>query len=579
MRSTFFGLTIGYSGLAAQQRALDITGHNVANANTEGYTRQQVIMEAGPPVKVLQGYVGTGVEITEFRRIRDQFLDIQMRTEYKNLGEWETKFDILDKLQVIFNEPSESSLRSVMDAFWEKWQLVSKNPESVAVRASVMQSGISLADTFNHMARQFYDLQVDLNDGIALKVDEINSIARQIRDLNVQIIKAEADGSKANDLRDRRDLLVEQLSKIVEVTVSEDDLGAISVGLGGRNIVSREVLTEIVFAENQLDPTKSKIRWVDPLTGNPIADVNVRGGQLQGYFDMRDNIIPRLQQEVSELARRIATEVNILHRQGYDSYGNAGQDFFVKIDDGKPFGAGNIQVNPAIVNDTGLIAAAAADTALSGDGDNALLIAQLRNKVTMNTGQYQPVMSIWGKGLTEPVIIADGANNINITINGVTQTISLTTGSYALNDLAAELENQINTAFGAGTVTVTVNTDRLAITCTSAGDYVGIYDVSGPAAETIGIVPEYKATFDDFFRATVAQLGVAAMEAERMVENQTLLVDQLINKREAISGVSLDEEMTNLIRYQHAYTASARVINAMDEMIELIVNRLGIIGR
>lgn len=583
MRSTFFGLNIGYSGLAAQQRALDVTGHNIANANTQGYTRQDVILEPGIPLKVLQGYVGTGVEITEFRRIRDQFLDIQMRTENRTLGEWETKTDILGKLEVIYNEPSDSSLRSVMDNYWEKWQLVAKNPESVAARDSVMQSGVTLADTFNHMARQFKDLQEDINNGLAIKVDEINSLGRQIRDLNVQIIKAEADGSKANDLRDRRDLLVEQLSKITEIAVTEDELGAINVSMGGRYVVARAVHTEIRFVENEHDATLSEIRWLDPITGNPIGTVNVKGGQLKGYIDMRDDMVPQLHKEISELARRIATEVNELHRQGYASDKSPGQDFFVKIDENLPFSASNIQVNPAIVADSGLIAAAAAATALDGDGDNALLIAQLRNKATMGMELFEPSSTVTGTALSGAVDIAADANQLYITLNGTTKTINLTPGNYpTAADVAAELENQLNDPanFGPGAVTVTVNGfDQLVITNNSTGPHAGIYDISGPAAQALGIATEYRATFDDYFRSSVAKLGVSSMEAERMVENQSLLTNQLMNKREQISGVSLDEEMTNMIKFQHAYTAAARVITVMDEMLDLIVNRLGIVGR
>lgn len=586
MRSTFFGLTIGYRGLSAQQRALDVTGHNIANANTSGYTRQDVIMEASTPVKVLQGYVGTGVDITEFRRIRDQFLDIQLRTENKALGEWETKSNILGKLEVIFNEPSESSLRSVMDEYWESWQTLSKNPESVAVRASVMQSGITMADTFNHMSRQFVDLQEDINNGVQIKVDEINSIGRQIRDMNVQIIKAESDGSSANDLRDRRDLLVEQLSKIAEIGVTEDSMGAINVTLGGRALVARGVATEVRFTDNESDHSLAKIEWLDPITGNPIGDVNIKGGELKGYLDMRDNTVPRLQSEISELARRIVTEVNELHRQGFAVNGSAGLDFFTKLDDNQPFSAANIRVNQEIIDDTSKIAAALTSPALAGDGENALSLAQLKSKSAINPGIFDPPQAVKGTALTAPVVVEAGSNQLNITLNGVTKTITLTPtvspAGYALGDLATELQTQINDPanFGAGAVSVTIDaSNQLVITNNLTGDYRGIYEISGTAATTLGIASEYKATFDDYYRSSVAKLGVATLEAERMMDNQTLLTDQLQNKREAISGVSLDEEMTNMIKYQHAYSASARVINAMDEMLDLIVNRLGIVGR
>lgn len=583
MRSTFFGLSIGYSGLAAQQRALDVTSHNVANANTQGYTRQDVIMEPSAAVKVLEGYVGTGVQITEFRRIRDEFLDIQLRTENKVLGEWETKSDILGKLEVIFNEPSESSLRSVMDGYFESWQNLSKNPESVAVRASVMQSGITLADTFNHMSRQFVDLQEDINNGIEIKIDEINSIGRQIRDMNVQIIKAEADGATANDLRDRRDLLVEQLSKVVDIGVTEDSLGAINVSLGGRAMVARGVFTELRFTDNESDHSLAKIEWLDPLTSNPIGDVRIKGGELQGYLDMRDNMVPRLQSEISELARRVATEVNELHRQGFSTANTRGEDFFVKNDNSLPFSAANIRMNQDIIADTSKIAAAMDSSALSGDGENALFLAQLRSKASINSGLFDPPQTVTGTALVDPTTV--GFNQLIVTVDGTTKEVILTPGSYTpLANLAAEIQGKLNapdpTGFGPGAVSVTVNaSNQLVLTSNGTGPQAGIYEISGSAAGPLGLETTYKATFDDYYRSSVAQLGVATLEAERMMDNQTLLTEQLENKRQAISGVSLDEEMTNMIKFQHAYSASARVINAMDEMLDLIVNRLGIVGR
>lgn len=482
MRSTFMGLTTAYKGLSAQQRALDITGHNVANANTEGYTRQDVIMQASSALKVLEGYVGTGVDIGEFRRIRDEFLDIQMRTENKALGEWEVKSDILDKLEVIFNEPSDTALRSVLDQFWEAWQVLAKNPEGVAARTTVVQRGISLANTFNHLAAQFIDLQADINKSIEVKVNEINSQARQIRDLNAQIIKAEASGKKANDLRDRRDLILEQLAKNIAIDVVEDDLGAVNVTVGGRFLVSRTELATLKFTDDFSDPTQAKLEWCDPFTGAPQGTLRANGGILKGYLDMRDEVIVQYHQQISELAKTIAEKTNELHREGYGLDGSTGLDLFVKLDIQSDFSAGNIEVNQEIIDDLNKLATglgvwdedAEEMVSYQGDGSNALRIAQLKHALIM--------------------------------------------------------------------------TDGLA-------------------------------SFDDFYRSLIGQLGIQGQEAFQMVENRSSLVEQLQNRRASVSGVSLDEEMVNMIRFQHAYSAAARVLNVMDEMLDTVVNRLGLAGR
>lgn len=586
MSSTFFGLNIGYKGLQAQQSALNVTSHNIANANTQGYTRQDVIMEASAPVKVLQGYLGSGVDVAEFRRIRDQYLDSQLRTENKALGEWEVKSDILSKLEVVMNEPSEASLRSVMDAYWEAWQDLSTNPESVAVRTTVIESGVTLVDTFNHMDRQFRDLQEDINKGIEIKVDEINSLARQIRDLNVQIVKAEAGGATANDLRDKRDLLVEQMSKIVDIDVAEDQLGALNVTIGGRTVVSREFLTELKFTVNESDPSASTLEWINPLNGVSLGDVRVGSGELKGYLDMRDEIVPQLRDQVSELAKRIAFEVNQAHRNGYALDDTAGLDFFVRTDETKPFSAGNISVNQQLIDNVELLAASAETPAPAGDGGNALIIAQLKNKTLINSGIQEPVASITGSPLTaDPLDIAEGSNRITITINGTTKTVDLTPGTYTLvpDTLTPMLAQEINLAFGSppgpAVISASLTADNELEITASGGAGAGITDISGPAAQLLGIAQEYSTTFDDYYRSLVAKLGISSQEASRMTDNQSLLTQQITNKRESISGVSLDEEMTNMIKYQHAYSAAARVINVMDEMLDLIVNRLGMVGR
>lgn len=486
MRSTFSGFNIGYRALAAQQRALDVTSHNIANANTPGYTRQGVIMEATQPDEVLTGFVGTGVTITDFRRIRDEFLDIQMRTENKALGEWETRDNLISKLEVIFNEPSESSLRSVLDEYWESWQTLSRNPESLSARTDVMQRGVTLANTFNHLDAQFEELQIDINKGIALKVEEINTQARQIRDLNIQIIKAESGGMKtANDLRDKRDMLVEALAKNIAIDVVEDEFGAINVTVGGKILVSRSVLGEIRFINNDpLRPETATLEWYEPTHNVSQGPVNLYGGALKGYLDMRDEVIPNYQEKVSTLARTIAEEVNTLHRAGYALDKSTGRDFFVISDLSADFNAQNIRVNLDLVADVNLIAAAGGTVdpadptgpllVYEGDNTNATAIALLKNKLTLNGGT---------------------------------------------------------------------------------------------------------ASFDDYYTSLIGQLGVQGQETSQMLANKTYIIEQLNNRRDAISGVSLDEEMTNMIKYQHAYNAAARVINVMDEMMEILVNKLGMAGR
>ncbi len=469
MRSTFFGLDIGRKALQAQQKALDVTGHNIANANTEGYTRQRAVMETTTPFAYPSfnrlygsGQLGTGVTVQEVKRVRDDFIDSQVRQEINRAGEWEAKQNSLQKLEVIFNEPSESGLQSVLNQFWESWQELSKNPELEAVRATVRQRGIAVAETFNHLDRQLTDLANDLNTAVKIKVDEINNIASQIAALNEQIVRIEVQGDHANDLRDKRDLLIDQLSEIIQVTVQENQYGAVAVTIGGRSLVAESQTFALFSDPNPLNNGYVDLKWV--ADSSPVI---VQSGVIKGMLDIRDTMVPDYRTQLNTLANTLVTNTNLEHFGGFGLDNNTGRNFF------DPAGttAQAIAVDANILGDLGHIAAASVVNA-PGDGSNALDLAELKH------------------------------------------------------------QNLI------GTVTI-----------------------------------------DDYYRGLISQLGVQSQESTRMTDNQNLLLAQLENRRQEVSGVSLDEEMTNMIKFQQAYNASARVVTAMDEMLDVIVNRLGLVGR
>ncbi|QSQ10412.1 Flagellar hook-associated protein 1 [Koleobacter methoxysyntrophicus] len=472
MRSAFFGLEIAKRALFTHQHSLYVTGHNIANANTEGYSRQRGIHAATYPQfsyslnrPTFAGITGTGVEMQEIRRMRDQFIDRDFRNENQIFGEWETKRDILQKIEYIFNEPSDSGIRSVLDEFWNSFQELSKNPENPTVRAVVHQRGIALAETINHTYTQFKELQMQVNEAIDVKVKEINSLSLQIADLNDQILKTEATGDNANDLRDRRDFLVDQLSKIVKLYVDEDNNGMYTISVTGAALVTGKYYNPIEFDVTDIT---SVITFTD-LGYNLVTD----GGELKGLLEMRDNALPYYMKGLEDIAQALMDEINPIHSTGF-GLGDAsvdptltGNDFFIS-------GSGNnlIELNPAL-NVLERIAAASSNNT-PGDGSNALLIAQLKQKK-----------------------IATLANG----------------------------------------------------------------------------------TFDDYTKSLISALGVDTQEAIRMTDNQQLLLTQIENRRESVSGVSLDEEMSNMIKFQHGYNSAARMVTAIDEMLEVVVNKMGIVGR
>ena len=473
--SIFTGFETARRALMAQQQALNTTNHNIANANTPGFSRQQAVFATTPAYtlghtlagKALE--MGTGVKIEDIRRMRDSFLDYQFRSEVKELGRWEVRRDTLQKMEVVINEPSEAGLASVLESFWDSWHELAENPESSTARAVVIQQGIALVDTINHLNWQLYQLRQDLNETLEIYINEINSLARQIADLNDQIIRVEASSKRANDLRDKRDLLVDQLAKLTGVHVTEKESGAIDVVIGNRGLVEG---TRALSLKTQGD---REIADLVPVWSDDMP-FDVNAGSLKGIAEARE-LLDDFQDKLNTLVREMASKVNELHRGGYgiDDDKTSDLNFFTRTNTDKPIGPGNITINSKLLENPDLLAAAADADEVPGDGRNALALAQLRHT--------------------------------------------------AISDLG----------------------------------------------ETTSIT--------DFYNSLVADLGIRAREAERMASNQELVTGQIDLRREMVAGVNLDEEVANMIRFQHAYNAAARMITAIDEMLDVIVNRMGIVGR
>ena len=445
MLSTFFGLEIARRALAAQQAATDVTGHNIANADTPGYTRQRADLAASDPytvpslgTPVTAGQLGTGVTVQEVERVRDNFLDGQLRTEMSGLGRYQAQNDALSEVETIFNEPSDTGLNNMLNTFFNDWQELSKNAESIPIRTSLVQDAVTLTDQFNHLYTQLETVKGNLNDLQQIDVGDINSKAQQIADLNVQIQNLITAGEQPNDLLDRRDALLDDLSKLADLTVKDSGGGAIQVSVGSTLLV-------------------------DGTTANTISDVTgINSGALKGISDAL-TMVSNYEAKLNSLAANIISSVNGAHQAGYDLNGNQGGDFFTGT------GASDIAVNADIVSDVSKVAAAGAAGA-PGDGTNAQKIADLQNA----------------------------------TIDGLSQ-----------------------------------------------------------------------ATFNSYYQSLISGLGVDAQQSQQMVTNQQALVDQLNNRKQSISGVSLDEETTNLMQYQHGYEAAARLVTVLDDMLDTLINRMG----
>ncbi|GAB6173391.1 flagellar hook-associated protein FlgK [Paradesulfitobacterium aromaticivorans] len=489
MHSTFFGLELARRALETQQYALDVTGHNIANANTQGYTRQVANMKSTTPDTINSlGHslsVGTGVTLENITRARDAFVDRQYRWETTKQEYWGGRQDALQKVEGMFNEPSENSLHDDMNKFWTAWSDLSKNPENMGARSVVHERALTLIDSFHHLAQQVTDMKNNMDANVRVQIHQINSYSEQIADLNEQIKRAEVAGDNPNDLRDKRDSLVDDLSKIVSVRVVE----TIDSNFTDREVhnyqvnIGAETTPPQILVSNttayKLDETAvngngfAVVQW-DASAPNPGAALNLgdRLGSLQANMEIRDDYLPNfLQKFLDDLALGIAQTVNTLHNTGEGLTAGVQGDFF----DPASTTAANIALDP-YVDDLSHIA-------------------------------------------TRPIgaEIGDG---------GVAQQISSLANGWAA--APSPFPTSAATSFG------------------------------------------------DFYGANIAQMGIDVQQADRMKAGEDVLVTHLSNQRESLSGVSLDEEMTNLVRFQKSYSAAARVVTMMDDMLDTIVNRMGV---
>lgn len=603
--SGFFGLEIGKRAIFVNQTALNTVGHNMANANTAGYSKQVSNLTAAIPYatpsltnSVNIGQLGTGVTISAVERMRDAYVDRQFRYENTSAGYWEATEQSLNKIEVIINEPSDNGLRSVIDQFWQSWQDLSANGENSSNRAVVAQRGEALADTFQHIYQQLDDLRQDLNANVKIVVDQMNSLGEQIKDLNKQIAAIKTSGQSPNDLEDKRDLLIDKLSKLVNIHVTNGENNMVNIQIGGRSLVQGAFFNKLDTEEDS--DGMHMVVWEDTRVRTDIS-----GGEIKAYLDARgktslpqekepsqyDETVPNLIEQLNYLAKSIVTKTNQIHSQGYSINNKGGEpdntDFFnlpttTNPDDYK-YWARDMAVTTAILNDPNYIAAATSRTwdasgnkCNFGDGKNALAIAGLKQNMNNNTIVCTQTIPLTANAAISFQIVRSGLPNTNITITPAPppDVYTTTTGR------AQAVQNAIAAA-GLTGFTVTADGQRLVISSTdSSFTCVNALTVNAiNYGDNNSLKMVQGATNDDFWRAVAAQVGVKGQEAARNSENQYGLVSELENKRQSVSGVSLDEEATDMIRYQHAFNAASRYITVLDEMLETIVSKMGLAGR
>ena len=478
-KSTFLGLNTALRGVLAQQNALDVVGHNIANLNTEGYSRQRAEIVTAPPwstaaynSQVAPGQLGTGAEVTRLERLRDAFVDVAVRNQFGGQAAAQASVEQMSQVEAVFQEPGDGGISALFERFWAAADDVAARPDDISARQAFAQAANGLATGFRQLDASLVDIQSQSNARLDASVLEIDGLSSRIAALNVEIADALAYGQQPNDMLDTRDQLMDDLSKVINFTYSEAPTGEVTISFGafgnlvdplaagGFNSMSRPAL-DAAYANGDL---RSGRAFADMQLWDPAGAAGSAG----------TGIVDTVRGQLDQLVADFVGRVNAQHGAGFDLNGAAGGNIF----DAGGTTAGTIQL----------------------DGGNDILA--------------NPWLVAAASSWAAPGEPGNGGNFLTL-LNNVRDA------------LAPALGNQ---------------------------------------------------SWAQFYSGVVTGIGSQSASAQRDLDNADVLVEMSLGRRAQVSGVSLDEEMSNMLRFQHAYNASARVLTTMDDALDTIINRMGRVG-
>jgi flagellar hook-associated protein 1 FlgK len=589
------GLEIARRALAMSQFNLRVIAHNIANSGTPGFSRQRAELIPSPPLpypSISRGdypqQLGTGVDVDAVRRIRDEFLDEVIRMQTGAQGRNETVEAALGQVELIFNEPGEYTLGTLIDNFFAAWQDLANNPELVSTRANLREQGISLVREINRLDTSLRRLREEMAAQLKIKVGEANDLAHQISDLNIQISQVQGLGENPNDLMDQRDLLAEELSEIIPVTTIEQLDGSMSVLIGGLRMVEMDKVQELEIILDPHDPEKLSVRFKN----RNLPNLNGKG-VLAGLIEVRDEVIPFFQSRIDNLTTALVNRVNVQHLRGFGLDGLKGRPFFedrrtAEMLGTVPLPVGTDEDTP--LDELGITAGTftiqGATITLTPEDvapGEAITLGEVLVRIT-DSQPYVRARLVTDLG-PNPYLRLDLFNPVEsdttISILWGTSSFLTVTGldSATTTFLSANEEYSNSSHMMAMFVAVLQDLDVIAA---AGDDGSGVYPGPGNNLNALAIASLQSlndavsgATYTDYYASTISELGSKSQSASRLVANQDTLLNQLYVQRESIRGVSLDEEATYLITYQRIYEGAARVTQVIDSTLDTLINRTG----
>lgn len=442
-------LSIARSALLTHQKAVDTTGHNIANANTPGYTRQRLALTAEVPLSTPIGQVGRGVTADGIERLRDSFLDQNYRRENGELGRFGTMKETLGQVEDIFGEPTSTGLGAGLDSFLAAFGDLANDPSGKTPRALVRQSAADLIQQFRQTDQRLSAIAGDVRAKMTGAVDQINQLAQQIADLNVQIRAGNSGLKESPDLKDKRDVLIDQLSSLAGVRVIDRADGSVGIAAGDALLVDGGQVTKLEVR----DAGQGRVEVGVAGSGLPIG---FKSGSLAGLVELAGTTIPGVRDKLNGLVRSIVTEVNAIHRGGRTLSGGTGVDFF----DPQGLTLDSVKLSTAVNQSTDNIAAG--QSGAPGDNRNALAIAGLRTSGVASLGGqtlgagYQQIVSELAVALQDVSARNEAQDTITSNADAQRQSVS----GVSIDEELTSLIGQQN-AYAAAARLVTVADDMI----------------------------------------------------------------------------------------------------------------------
>ncbi len=553
---------IALTALQSNQLALNVISHNIANVNTPGYSRQRVEIATRFPQNHRPGQVGTGVSIESIERVFDEFTQLQLNVENRNMGEYTVERQILQQLENIFNEPSETGLQKALSEFFSAWQTLSNDPEDYSSRVVVVEKGRTLARVIKSLAEQLNALKNEIDESIKLKADEINQITEQIADLNDQIAKVEVgDVQNANDLRDKRDELVLKLNKILSVETHETQDNTILVETRGGVLVSGVYNIEV-------GTTTDENGHLVPVIEESNDRIFPQGGELKGYLDVRDNTIDDILDSLDDFAYSLIENVNRIHSQGTPL------EQFTSVTSNSLESSG-IALDLLDWN----FAPKTGSFTISAYDSNGVFSEEHEISISHATDTLEDIRDRINNAFTSGAVQASINNNNQLVISS--------SGGYTFNFVSHSDESGdtsdflmamgINNFFeGHSALTIDVadnianNPEYIAAgKSNSPGDNRNAINIASLQNEDV--MDDDSSTFDEYFRAIVSEIGTLTQESLNNEDMEESIIALLKERRAQSTGVSIDEEAANLIRFQRAYQAAAKIVSVADSLFETLL--------